>query len=117
MVSRTGIGPWIAPLIAVWLALTLPSGQLTFVPRDDDSVAEVDVFVAIHDSSGELVQMKQDRRRLSAPRGDHEPLEVRLPLRMLLPDAPYQITVALYDTVSGLSGMASVVLSPSAKNG
>jgi len=95
----------------------IPSGQLTFVPRGDDSIAEVDVFVAIHDSRGELVHIKQDHRSLPAIGDDHEPLEVRLPLRMLLPDAPYQITVALYDTVSGLSGMASVVLSPSATSG
>ncbi len=81
-----------------------PVEHLTLVPEGAARVAEVDFFVAVHDESGALVSLEQDRYRIETTAGGGE-IELAVPVRR--PETAYSVTVALYDPVSGLSGIAS----------
>ncbi|MCP3957000.1 MAG: VWA domain-containing protein [bacterium] len=81
------------------------AGDLTLVPEGAARVAHVDFFVAVHDRTGALVSLRQDRRRVRV--GAEGDFRIAVPVRLRLPESAYSVTVALYDPVSGLSGIAS----------
>jgi VWFA-related protein len=83
-----------------------PAESLTLVPQDGARVAEVDLFVAVHDSTGALVSLKQEQGRVRAPTAAEE-VELSVPLHLQLSPGRYTLSVALYDPVSDLSGIAT----------
>ncbi|MDH3744257.1 MAG: VWA domain-containing protein [Acidobacteriota bacterium] len=85
---------------------TTPVENLTLLPENGTRIADVDLFLAVHDSTGALVSLKQDRGQVRAP-GAAKEAELSVPLSLRLPTGRYTFTVALYDPVSGLSGAAS----------
>lgn len=85
---------------------TTPVENLTFLPENGARIAEVDLFLAVHDSTGALVSLKHDRRRVRAPAAAKE-AGLSVPLSLRLRTGRYTVTVALYDPVSGLSGTAT----------
>jgi len=83
--------------------------HLTFVPQNGVLIAEVDVFVAVHDRTGALVSLKQDRRLVESD-GLTREVEIRVPVGQQQAVAR-TVTVALYEPLSGLSGIASEQIS------
>jgi VWFA-related protein len=80
--------------------------SLTLVPKEGARVAEVDLFVAVHDSTGALVSLKQEQGRVRAPAAA-EQVELSVPLHLRLSPGSYTLSLALYDPVSDLSGIAT----------
>lgn len=83
-----------------------PTETLTLRPENGSRIADVDIFVALHDDTGALVSLKQDRYRLKVPEATPDRV-LSVPLRIRLPATSHSVTVALYDPVSGLSGIDS----------
>ena len=83
--------------------------HLTLVPADGTYVAEVDVFVVVHDPTGALVSLEQDRWRLQATAAAGE-IRLDVPLRLRRSAGGHTVTLALHDPVSGLSGIASELI-------
>ncbi len=91
---------------------TTAAEHLTLVPEAGAHVAEVDVFVVVHDPTGALVSLEQDRWRLKATAAAGE---IRLAVPLRLPADGHTVTLALHDPVSGLSGIASELIAGEAR--
>ena len=89
--------------------------HLTLVPEGGAHVAAIDVFVVVHEPSGALVSLAQDRWRLQAPAATGR-IEFDVPMRLRRPAAGYTVTLALHDPVSGLSGIVSEVIAEEAQH-
>ncbi len=103
---EVAVSPPVAGELELVATAATPAEHLTLVPEDGARVAEIDVFVALHDATGALVSLEQDRWRVKVSATAAE-VKFAVPLRLRQPAAGHTVSVALHDPVSGLSGIAS----------
>jgi hypothetical protein len=73
--------------------------------------ADIDVFLAVHDEEGQLLGITQDHHRIAFSEGISTGGTMTVPLRLLLPMENHNVSVGVFDTISGLSGMGTCIAS------
>jgi len=89
-----------------------PLSSLALIPLNGGLSGNIEVFLAVHDDSGQLRGITEDQQRISVPGrlAGSEPMH--LERRILVPASENTVTIAIYDPISGLSGMQSAVAQP-----
>ena len=96
----------------VVIAAATPLSSLALVPLDGVLSGGIDVFLAVHDDSGQLRGITEDYERISVPGKVTGSKGLHLDRRILVPATENTVTIAIYDPISGLSGMQSAVAKP-----
>jgi hypothetical protein len=96
----------------VKITAATPLSSLALVPLDGVLSGGIDVFLAVHDGSGQLRGITEDYERISVPGKVTGSRALHLDRRILVPATENTVTIAIYDPISGLSGMQSAVAKP-----
>lgn len=96
----------------VKITATTPLSSLALIPFNDGFSGDIDVFLAVHDDSGQLLGITEDQQRISIPGTLTGSKRMHLERRVLVPATENTVTIAIYDPISGLSGMDSAVAHP-----
>jgi len=88
---------------------TTPTELLTPMSTAHGLAADIDLFVAVHDDTGQLLAMRQTREHVALAGKDGSTEPAVLPRRLRLAAGLHTVTFAVHDPISGLTGMASAV--------
>ncbi len=96
----------------VKITAATPLSSLALIPLNDGLSGNIDVFLAVHDDSGHLRGITEDQQRIFVPGKPAGSKHMHLERRILVPATENTVTIAIYDPISGLSGMDSAVAQP-----
>ncbi len=96
----------------VKITAATPLSSLALIPLNDGLSGNIDVFLAVHDDSGHLRGITEDQQRIFVPGKPAGSKHMNLERRILVPATENTVTIAIYDPISGLSGMDSAVAQP-----
>jgi len=95
--------------IDITITASIEYSDLSTIPVDGGLATDIDVFLAVHDEEGQLLGITQNHHRIAFSDEISTEKKMTVPLRLLLPADNHNVSVGVYDTVSGLSGMGTAI--------
>ena len=98
------------PDVEVTATVATPVRDLTFLPKGDHSVCDLDIYMAVYNKRGNILNLKREQQTVEVPSdvlksAGNSPF--RYAMKFKLPKASYTVAMAVYDKVGGTSGLAN----------
>ncbi|HUP49572.1 MAG TPA: VWA domain-containing protein [Thermoanaerobaculia bacterium] len=98
--------------LLVPVELIIPLEQLRFTREGDELAAKFSVLAVAGENIGQLTQVRDESRRLVATGGIQPKGVVRHRFELRATARPTNVSIAVFDEISGLAGIQTIVIQP-----